>query len=178
MFHETTRQCGGAGSSSSSRCRAFPGTEASAGNCCAFRRQSNQREALEADVESGGSGRFGRHAASRPRAQALRETKRIVNRSPSPRAAGCRISHRLVDLPRVSAVVHKQFGVSYHPAHMGRVLHDLGFSPQKPRRVAREQDPDAVERWRTEDWSRIKKKLAGAAPVLFLSMKRDFNFSP
>ena len=78
---------------------------------------------------------------------------------------------------RVSKVVRKQFGVSYHPAHMGRVLHDLGFSPQKPRRVAREQDPEAVERWRKADWPRIKKKPAGAAPASCLSMKRASDFS-
>jgi len=92
-----------------------------------------------------------------------------------PVAAGYRTD--LWTCARVSEVVRKQFDVSYHPAHMGRVLHDLGFSPQKPRRLAREQDPEAVERWRTEDWPRIKKKLVAAAPVLFLSMKPDFNFS-
>jgi transposase len=91
-------------------------------------------------------------------------------------AAGYRTG--LWSCARVSEVVRKQFGVSYHPAHMGRVLHDLGFSPQKPRRVAREQDPEAVEQWRQEDWPRIKKKLADAAPTLFLSMKPAFNFSP
>ena len=69
---------------------------------------------------------------------------------------------------RVSQTVRKQFGVSYHPDHMRRVLHDLGFSPQKPRRVAREQDADAVERWRKQDWPRIKKKLADGAPALYL----------
>ena len=41
----------------------------------------------------------------------------------------------------------------------------LGFSPQKPRQVAREQDPAAVERWRKWDWPRVKKKpLAAAHP--------------
>jgi transposase len=92
-----------------------------------------------------------------------------------PVAAGYRTD--LWSCARVSEVVRKQFAVSYHPAHMGRVLHDLGFSPQKPRRVAREQDPEAVERWRREDWPRIKKKPAGLAPVLFLLMKPGFNFS-
>jgi len=61
---------------------------------------------------------------------------------------------------RVSRVVRRKFGVSYHPDHMRRVLHDLGFSPQKPRRVAREQDAQAVEQWRKRDWPRIKKKRA------------------
>jgi transposase len=93
-----------------------------------------------------------------------------------PVAAGYRTD--LWTCARVSKVVRRQFGVSYHPAHMGRVLHDLGFSPQKPRRVAREQDPEAVEQWRREDWPRVKKKPFDVAPALFLSMKPAFNFSP
>lgn len=78
-----------------------------------------------------------------------------------PMASGFRTD--LWTCKRVSKVVRKRFGVSYHPAHMRRILHDLGFSPQKPRRVAREQDPEAVERWRREDWPRIKKKRADSA---------------
>ena len=38
---------------------------------------------------------------------------------------------------RVAQVIHKQFGVTYHADHVGRILHDLGFTPQKPRRRAR-----------------------------------------
>ncbi len=107
----------------------------------------------------------------------MREAKRSVDRIllKGPVAAGYRTD--LWTCSRVSAVVHKRFGVSYHPAHMGRVLHDLGFSPQKPRRVAREQDPEAVEQWRRQDWPNLKKKPADVVPVLFLSMKPGFNFS-
>ena len=92
-----------------------------------------------------------------------------------PIAAGYRTD--LWTCARVSEVVSKQFGVSYHPAHMGRVLHDLGFSPQKPRRVAREQDPQAVDEWRKQDWPRVKKKPADTAPALYLSMKPGSDFS-
>lgn len=77
-----------------------------------------------------------------------------------PLAAGYRTD--LWTCARVSQVVRKQFGVSYHRDHVRRILHDLGFSPQKPRRVAREQDAEAVERWRKHDWPRIKKKRVGA----------------
>jgi len=77
-----------------------------------------------------------------------------------PLAAGYRTD--LWTCARVAQVVRKQFGVSYHRDHVRRILHDLGFSPQKPRRVAREQDAEAVERWRKHDWPRIKKKLVGA----------------
>jgi transposase len=92
-----------------------------------------------------------------------------------PRSAGFRTD--LWTCARVAALVRKQFRVKYHPDHLGRILHDLGFSPQKPRQVAREQDPQAVERWRKHDWPRIKKKPGGAVPALFLSMKPASTFS-
>jgi transposase len=66
---------------------------------------------------------------------------------------------------RVAEVARKRFRVSYHPDHLGRILHDLGFSPQKPQQVAREQDAAAVERWRKRDWPRIKKPLACSVPA-------------
>jgi len=80
--------------------------------------------------------------------------------------------------PRVAEVVRKKFRVSYHPDHVGRILHDLGFTPQKPQQIAREQDREAVARWRKEDWPRIKKKPVGAVPALYLSTKPAFDCSP
>ncbi|RCS50452.1 winged helix-turn-helix domain-containing protein [Bremerella cremea] len=58
---------------------------------------------------------------------------------------------------RVAQVVHEKFGIEYNPDHLCRILHDLGFSCQKPERQAREQDVAAIETWRAEDWPRIKK---------------------
>lgn len=78
---------------------------------------------------------------------------------------------------RVAKVVRKKFRVSYHPDHLGRILHDLGFSPQKPQQVAREQDAAAVERWRKHDWPRIKKRPGEEAPALSSSMKLAFDCS-
>jgi transposase len=92
-----------------------------------------------------------------------------------PNAAGYRTD--LWTCARVSEVVRKKFRVSYHADHVGRILHDLGFSPQKPQQVAREQDAAAVERWRNKDWPRIKKKPGDVVPVLFSSMKLDFGSS-
>jgi len=72
---------------------------------------------------------------------------------------------------RVAAVIQKRFGVSYHFNHVGRILHALGFSPQKPLRRARERDEEAIERWRREDWPRIKKRDADLKPASRFSMK-------
>jgi transposase len=60
-------------------------------------------------------------------------------------------------LGRVAELVQREFGISYHPSHLGRLLHALGFSCQKPKRRSREQDPQAVKTWREKTWPAIKK---------------------
>ena len=78
---------------------------------------------------------------------------------------------------RVTALVERRFGVSYHFNHVGRLLHALGFSPQKPLRRARERDEEAIERWRREDWPRIKKGELSKKLASFSSMKPGFSCS-
>jgi transposase len=64
--------------------------------------------------------------------------------------------------PRVAEVIQRYFGVTYHPDHVRRILHELGWSFQKPEQRARERDEKAIRRWRKKDWPRIKK---GASPA-------------
>lgn len=66
--------------------------------------------------------------------------------------------------PRVAELIEQRFGVQYHVDHIGRLLHDLGWSPQKPARRAIERDEDEIRRWAREDWVRVKKTPGGAAP--------------
>jgi transposase len=88
-------------------------------------------------------------------------------------AVAARFRNELWTCARVAEVVRKKFRVSYHPDHVGRILHDLGYTPQKPERVAREQDSAAVERWRRKNWQQVKKKPVNKTPALHSSMKRD-----
>jgi transposase len=76
---------------------------------------------------------------------------------------------------RVRQLIEQRFGVTYHVDHVGRLLHSLGFSPQQPRRRARERDEAAIERWRREDWPRIKKGEPGGKLASFSSTKRAFT---
>jgi transposase len=99
------------------------------------------------------------HPGPTPKLSPDQRQKLVAILKAGPIAAGFKTD--LWTCARVAKVVRKKFRVSYHPDHLGRILHDLGFSPQKPQRVAREQDAEAVERWRKEDWPRIKKKRAG-----------------
>jgi len=59
--------------------------------------------------------------------------------------------------PRVAKLISDRFDVEYHVDHVGRLLHALGFSPQKPERRAIERDEAAIEQWVKERWPRVKK---------------------
>ena len=73
---------------------------------------------------------------------------------------------------RVAEVIRQRFGVAYHPDHVGRMLHALGFTQQKPQRRASERDEAAIQRWRKRAWPRLKKRDAsGKLPSCSL-MKR------
>ena len=66
---------------------------------------------------------------------------------------------------RLAQVIQRTFGVEYHSHHVLKILHQLDFTPQKPLRRARQQDREAMERWRTVEWPRIKKgRLVVASP--------------
>ena len=58
---------------------------------------------------------------------------------------------------RVAQVIRRKFKVDYHPHHVLKILRQLDLTPQKPQRRARQQNPDALERWRNVEWPRIKK---------------------
>lgn len=61
---------------------------------------------------------------------------------------------------RVAEVIQKKFDVSYHVDHVGRLLHALGWSCQKPEQRARERDEAQIAHWRAHVWPRLKKELA------------------
>jgi transposase len=64
---------------------------------------------------------------------------------------------------RVAELIRRQTGVRYHPDHVWRLLFQWGFRCQRPVVRAREQDPEAVRRWKRYKWPAIKKKPAGRA---------------
>lgn len=63
-------------------------------------------------------------------------------------------------LARVQQTIEKKFGVAYHPNYVGRLLHELGWSVQRPETRALERDEELIRAWLSKDWSRIKKSAA------------------
>lgn len=64
---------------------------------------------------------------------------------------------------RVAAVIKEEFGVTYHKAHVSRLLKTLSWTPQMPIERASQRDEDAIEGWRVEVWPELKKRRAGSA---------------
>ena len=60
--------------------------------------------------------------------------------------------------PRIGNLIYARWGVHYHVDHIGRLLHGLGWSPQRPQRRAAERDEEAIHGWIREQWPRIKKR--------------------
>ena len=66
---------------------------------------------------------------------------------------------------RIAQLIEDEFAVRYHPNHIGRLMHRLGWSHQKPERRALERNDAAIEQWKRKKWPRIKKKPLGWGPT-------------
>ncbi len=51
---------------------------------------------------------------------------------------------------RVATVIRTEFTVSYHPAHVSRLLRQISWSVQKPIRRATQRDEPAIQTWQQE----------------------------
>src|SRR3954462_14539664 len=58
---------------------------------------------------------------------------------------------------RVATIIRREFGVRYHPNHVGKLLRAAGWSGQKPIERASQRNEAAIEAWRTERWPALKR---------------------
>jgi transposase len=59
---------------------------------------------------------------------------------------------------RVAAVIWEEFGVSYHKAHISRLLKRLHWTPQLPIERAAQRDEALIKQWRLQVWPELKKR--------------------
>jgi transposase len=68
----------------------------------------------------------------------------------------------------VGELIRREFRVSLSAVSIGRLLRTLGLSPQRPLWRAWQADPDAVQRWKDEDFPAIRAQAkAEGATVYF-----------
>ena len=125
-------------------------------------RQSVSR--WHADFRRGGSaalrgaGRAGRKPKLAP--SDLKRLERALLRGA--RAAGYPTD--LWTLPRITEVIEILTGVTYHQGHVWRLMGQLGWSPQRPQRLAKERDDEAVATWVRDRWPVVKKTPGEGGP--------------
>lgn len=59
---------------------------------------------------------------------------------------------------RIAAVIKELFGVTYHPAHVSRLVRALDHSPQLPETRATQRDEAAITAWYEQRWPDLKKR--------------------
>jgi transposase len=59
--------------------------------------------------------------------------------------------------PMVKYWIEKNFAVSYHKQHIPKLLHQLGFSVQRPRKLLARADVEAQQHWREHRLPEIQK---------------------
>jgi transposase len=60
---------------------------------------------------------------------------------------------------RVAQVIHRHFGVEYHPDYVLRLVkRRLGWTCHKPQRRARQRNDKEVERWKADEFPRILRE--------------------
>jgi len=60
--------------------------------------------------------------------------------------------------PMITRVIHEEFGVEYHPGHVRKLLYQLEFSVQRPKRFLARADKGQQSRWTRYTYPNIKKK--------------------
>lgn len=59
---------------------------------------------------------------------------------------------------RITELIEGHFDVKFHPEHVRKIVKErLGWTSQKPQKRAKERDEDEVERWKEQEFPRIKK---------------------
>jgi len=64
---------------------------------------------------------------------------------------------------RVAHLIEQEFGVRYHPGHVGKILVSLGWSCQRPTRRSLERNEENIRHWKKVTWPDIRKSPKRAA---------------
>ena len=59
--------------------------------------------------------------------------------------------------PMMAWVMQEEFGVQSHPGHVRKILHDMGFSVQRPKRALARADRAQPDRWHRRTYPNLKK---------------------
>lgn len=79
---------------------------------------------------------------------------------------------------RIARVIEDEFGIEYHKGHVGRLLKELGWTPQMPIRRAIQRDEEVIRRWRIEVWPELRRRAKRERRVLVFEDESGFYLLP
>lgn len=79
---------------------------------------------------------------------------------------------------RVAAVLKEEFGVTYHPGHVSRILKELGWTPQIPITRAIQRDEAAIRHWQREVWPELVRRARRERRSLIFVDESGFYLLP
>jgi transposase len=97
------------------------------------------------------------HRAGRPPIISERQRQQLTDILESgPVAYG--FSSGVWTCPMIARVIEDEFSLSYHPAHVSRILHSLEFSVQRPQKILARADKALQSKWIRYRYPNLKKK--------------------
>jgi transposase len=107
--------------------------------------------------QAGDAGLLARPAAGRPpKLTSTQET--IVRRWLTDQPTEHGFATDLGTGPRLAHLIRQEVAIELNPKSLTVWLRRRGFTPQKPRRVPRQRDPEKIAAWLETQWPRIKKR--------------------
>jgi transposase len=80
-----------------------------------------------------------------------------------------KFEYALWTLAMIRELIREKFSVKLSEVSVGRLMKRLGFSPQRPLYRAWQQDPERIERWRTQEYPKIAKRAKREGALIFFA---------
>lgn len=122
---------------------------------------------LEAEARGGAEALASTKASGRPPKLTEKQRRRIFRwtNGRDPRQYG--FDFGLWTRRIVSELIQREFGVRLGVTAVGRVLSELGITPQKPFRREYERDPKGIERWKRETLPSLRERARKRGAKIF-----------
>jgi transposase len=79
----------------------------------------------------------------------------------------------------IRELIKRKFGTDFTPQGVGKLLHRLGLSPQRPLVRAYEQDPERVRTWKQQTYPAVQAEAKAAGASIFFgdeaSVRTDYH---
>jgi hypothetical protein len=69
----------------------------------------------------------------------------------------------------IKTVIRREFEVEMSVTSVGRLLHTMGLSAQRPLHRAYQQDPEAVQRWKNEQFPAIRAEAKKTRATIYFT---------